>query len=149
MNAVIYTRCKNKTESTIEVQLQACYEYAKEKDYTIIDKYIDVDSREQFEQMINDSEEKDFQKVVVYSIDKFSRNEIECIINEKRLNEKGVQLVFVKENGLNEPVDLLLKSVVKGVEQYCYSEGLCQRIKEDIARKKEKQEKREKIVNEG
>lgn len=67
MKGVIYARYSpgpNQTEQSIEGQMRDCYEYAKAHDITIIGEYVDrhisgtTDNREQFQQMIRDSDKK-------------------------------------------------------------------------------------------
>ena len=70
MNVVIYARYSshNQTEQSIEGQIKVCKEYAERNDYKIIHIYKDEarsgtsDSREQFQQMIEDSSKKQFHK---------------------------------------------------------------------------------------
>ncbi len=139
MNAVIYARfgSVNQNENSIEKQIRICEEYAKEKGYTITNRYVDIGSREQFEQMIKDSDKKQFQYVVVYQLDRFSRNIIEQVINEETLNNNEVQLVSTQENFINDPSSILLKNVIKSVQQY-YSREHNRNIRERI-----------KVTNEG
>lgn len=89
MNAVIYARYSshNQYETSIEGQLKVCYEYCERNGYTIIGEYIDramsgtTDNRPQFLQMIEDASKKQFQYVIVYQLDRFSRNryDMQCI----------------------------------------------------------------------
>lgn len=89
MNAVIYARYSshNQHETSIEGQLKVCYEYCERNGYTIIGEYIDramsgtTDNRPQFLQMIEDASKKQFQYVIVYQLDRFSRNryDMQCI----------------------------------------------------------------------
>ena len=82
MLAVIYARysdSKQKKES-IEAQLKVCHAYAVQKEYTVIGEYIDeaisgrTDDRPQFQRMIKDSRKKQFVRVIVYRLDRFSRS---------------------------------------------------------------------------
>ena len=45
MNVVIYARCdyRKKNEPSLELQLQTCYDYAKEKCYEVVGEYIDTE----------------------------------------------------------------------------------------------------------
>ena len=121
MNAVIYARYSlhNQAEISIEGQLKASYEYAKEHNFIVVGEYIDRaisgtnDNREQFQKMIKDSSNKEFQAVLVYQLDKFGRNNIESAINEIRLNENGISLFSVKEK--DELSRIILKSIIKDI----------------------------------
>ena len=82
MNVVIYARFSshNQTEQSIEGQIKECKEYALKNNFNIIHTYIDEarsgtsDDREQFQKMIEDSNKKEFQGVLVYQLDRFARN---------------------------------------------------------------------------
>ena len=147
MKVVIYAKLssQNKIEKSIEEQIKTCVEYAKEKGYTIIYKYIDIDSRKQFEQMIKDSSKKKFQAVIVYSMDRFSRNKFESATYKCKLKQNGVKVVSTKKNIENDAFGILMDSIVEEMAVY-YSQELNQKINADIVRKKRKKER---IANEG
>ena len=131
MKVAIYARYSshNQTEASIEGQLKVCYEYAKQNNFTIVNEYIDRamsgtnDNREQFQQMLKDSAKKQFEGVLVYQLDRFGRNNLECSINEDKLNKNGVEVYSAKENFTDDPAGKLLKNVIRGVNQY-YSDEL-------------------------
>ena len=80
--AVIYARYSsdNQNEQSIEGQLRVCQDYAQRNDILILNTYIDRamtgtnDNRPDFQKMIKDSSNKEFEYVIVYKIDRFSRN---------------------------------------------------------------------------
>lgn len=135
MNVVIYARYSshNQTEASIEGQLKVCYEYAKQNYFTVIGEYIDraisgtTDNREQFQQMLKDSSKHQFDGVLVYQLDRFGRNNLECSINEDKLNKNGVEVFSAKENFTKDPSGNLLKGVIRSVNQY-YSDELSVKI---------------------
>ncbi len=126
MNVVIYARCNthNQTENAIKGQLDKCYEYAQKNNLNVVGVYVDNgfsginENRPQFQQMLQDSSKKQFQGILVYRLDRFSRNTIETVMQEKTLNDNGIQLISVCEDILNEPTTMLLKSVIKEVSEY-------------------------------
>ncbi len=136
MNVVIYARYSshNQTEQSIEGQLKVCYEYAKKNKLTVINEYIDrattgtSDNREQFQKMLKDSEQKQFQGVLLYQLDRFARNRIESAINENTLNKNGVEIISAKENLSKDPSGKLLKGVIESVNEY-YSNELSVKVK--------------------
>ena len=87
--AVIYARYSsdNQTEQSIEGQLRVCEQYAENNGYAILNTYIDRamtgtnDNRPAFQQMIKDSANKEFEYIIVYKIDRFSRNKYEIAKN--------------------------------------------------------------------
>ena len=136
MNVVIYARYSshNQTEQSIEGQLNVCYEYAKQNNLTVINEYIDRamtgtnDNREQFQKMIEDSANGQFKAVLLYQLDRFGRNDLECAINENRLNKNGVEVLSAKENFTNDPSGKLLKGVIRSINQY-YSDELSVKVR--------------------
>ena len=136
MNVVIYARYSshNQTEQSIEGQLKVCYEYAKQHNLTVVNEYIDRamtgtnDNREQFQKMIEDSDKKRFQGVLVYQLDRFGRGDIKDAINENKLNENGVTVISAKENFTDDPSGNLLKGVIRSVNKY-YSDELSVKVR--------------------
>ena len=116
MNAVIYARHKEKQE--IENQIKACDKYAEENGYTVISKYIDVDSREQFEKMIEDSEQKNFQAVIVYKLDRFARDRYESATNKMKLKKNGARVYSAKDNIADDASGVLMESIFEGMAEY-------------------------------
>ena len=80
--AVIYARysSSSQTEQSIEGQLSVCEKYAKDNNLYIVDTYIDRamtgtnDNRPDFQRMLIDSEKKQWDYVLVYKFDRFSRD---------------------------------------------------------------------------
>ena len=80
--AVIYARYSsdNQTEQSIEGQVRVCKEYAERNNISILDSYIDRaktgtnDRRPAFQRMISDSDKKEWDYVIVYKLDRFSRD---------------------------------------------------------------------------
>jgi len=91
--AVIYARYSsdNQTEQSIEGQIRVCNEYAERNDILIVDSYIDRamsgtnDHRPEFQHMIKDSSKKEWDYVIVYKLDRFSRDKYETVIYRKKL----------------------------------------------------------------
>ena len=136
MNVVIYARYSqhNQTECSIEGQLKVCYEYAKQNKLNVIGEYIDRaqtgtnDNREQFQKMLLDSERKFFQGVLVYQLDRFGRGDVVDALNEDKLNKNGVEVISAKENFTNDPSGILMKGVIRSINQY-YSNELSVKVK--------------------
>ncbi len=95
MNVVIYARYSshNQHETSIEGQLKVCYEYCEKNGYTIVGEYIDraisgkTDNRPQFLKMIDDAAKKTFEYVLVYQLDRFSRNRYDSAIYKAKLKK--------------------------------------------------------------
>lgn len=88
--AVIYARYSSdkQNEQSIEGQLRVCQDFAKRNDIIILDTYIDRamtgtnDKRAEFQRMIKDSEKHNFEIVLVYKLDRFSRNKYETAMHK-------------------------------------------------------------------
>ena len=134
--AVIYARYSsdNQTEQSIEGQLRVCQDYAKRNDILILNTYIDRamtgtnDNRPDFQQMIKDSNNRDFQNIIVYKIDRFSRNKYETAKYKKILKDNGVKLLSAMENIPDTPEGIILESLLEGMAEY-YSAELAQKVK--------------------
>ena len=133
--AVIYARYSSdkQTEQSIEGQLHICYDYAKRNDITVVNEYIDRamtgtnDNRKAFQQMLKDSSKKAWDYVLVYKLDRFSRNKYETAIHKKTLRDNGVKLLSAMENIPDTPEGIILESLLEGMAEY-YSAELSQKV---------------------
>ena len=134
--AVIYARYSsdNQTEQSIEGQLRVCEEYAKKNNILILGTYIDRamtgtnDNRPDFQRMIKDSSRKEWNYVICYKLDRFSRNKYETAIHKKTLRDNGVKVLSAMENIPDTPEGIILESLLEGMNQY-YSAELAQKVK--------------------
>ena len=134
--AVEYLRYSSdrQTEQSIEGQKRVCDEFAKRNDILIVDTYIDRamtgtnDNRDSFQQMLKDSDKKAWDFVLVYKLDRFSRNKYEMAIHRKHLKDNGIKILSAMENIPDTPEGILLESLLEGMNQY-YSEELSQKTK--------------------
>ncbi|MDE6676880.1 MAG: recombinase family protein [Clostridia bacterium] len=134
--AVIYARysCDQQSEQSIEGQLRVCEDYAKSHDILILDIYIDRamtgtnDNRADFQRMIKDSARKEWNYVLVYKLDRFSRDKYATAIHKKTLRDKGVKVLSAMENIPDTPEGIILESLLEGMNQY-YSAELSQKVK--------------------
>ncbi len=134
--AVIYARysCDQQTEQSIDGQLRVCEEYAQRNNILILDTYIDRamtgtnDNRPDFQRMLKDSGRKDWNYVIVYKLDRFSRNKYETAIHKKTLRDNGVKVLSAMENIPDTPEGIILESLLEGMNQY-YSAELAQKVK--------------------
>ena len=134
--AVIYARYSSdsQTEQSIDGQLRVCEEYAQRNDFVILNTYIDRamtgtnDNRPDFQQMIKDSSNHEWQYVIVYKLDRFSRNKYETAKYKKVLKDNGVKLLSAMENIPDTPEGIILESLLEGMAEY-YSAELAQKVK--------------------
>ena len=102
MNAVIYARYSsdNQREESIEGQLRECKEYAERNGMNVVATYIDralsakTDDRPQFQQMIRDSNTHKFEAVLVWKLDRFSRNRYDSANYKKKTGAEPCPCCF-------------------------------------------------------
>lgn len=133
--AVIYARYSstNQTEQSIEGQVHVCEDFAKRNNIIVVDSYIDraisgtTDERDSFQKMLKDSNNKKWDYVLVYKLDRFARNKYESAIHRKHLKDNGIKLLSAMENIPETPEGVLLESLLEGMNQY-FSEELAQKV---------------------
>ncbi len=135
MKAVIYARYSSDSqrEESIEGQLRECTEYAERNGITILRSYIDralsarTADRPEFQNMIKDSEQKLFDVVLIWKLDRFSRDRYDSAHYKRILKKNGVKVVSVKENISDGPEGIILESMLEGYAEY-YSAELSEKI---------------------
>lgn len=135
MTAVIYARYSsdNQREESIEGQLRECQEYAERNGITILRSYIDralsakTDNRPEFQHMICDSAKELFDAVLVWKLDRFSRDRYDSAHYKHILKKNGVKVISAKENISEGPEGIILESMLEGMAEY-YSAELAQKI---------------------
>lgn len=135
MDVVIYARFSshNQTEHSIEGQVRDCKRYAEQHNFNIIEIYKDEarsgtrDDRDDFQRMIEDSSKKQFQGVLVYAFDRFSRNKYDSVIYKKMLKDNGVRVFSVCENISDDPTGVIMESLYEGMAEY-YSRELGKKV---------------------
>lgn len=127
MKAVIYARYSsdNQREESIEGQLRECMAFAERKGYTVIKSYADraisgkrADNRPEFQQMISDSSSGEFDVIIVWKIDRFSRDKYDSVIYKSKLNKNGVSVISATEPIDNSPEGKLMESIFEGFSEY-------------------------------
>ncbi len=137
MNVVLYLRYSSdkQTEQSIEGQQRICEQYCRQNDLTVTNIYIDralsaskdVEKRTNFQKMIKDSEKGNFQAVVVYKLDRFSRSRYDSATYKYKLKRNGVRVISATENISNSPEGIILESVLEGMAEF-YSLELAQKV---------------------
>lgn len=125
MRAVIYARYSsdNQTEASIEGQLRECMEYATYNDIQVIGNYIDrafsakTDHRPEFQRMIKDSYKHAFDCIIVWKLDRFSRNRYDSAHYKALLRKNGVKVISAKETIAEGSEGILLESVLEGFKR--------------------------------
>lgn len=139
MNAVIYARFSShsQTEQSIEGQLRVCKEYAERNKINIIGEYIDRattgtnDNRPEFQQMIEDASKKEFEQILVYKLDRFSRNKYDNVVYKHKLAQYGVKVVSATEIISDTPEGAVMEGLLEMFAEM-YSKELSQKVKRGI-----------------
>ncbi len=134
--AVIYARYSSdsQTEQSIEGQLRVCREYARTHDIIILNTYIDRamtgtnDNRPDFQRMIKESSRREWNYVLVYKFDRFSRNKYETAMHKKTLKDNGTKVISATEFVPDTPEGIIFESMLEGYAEY-YSAELSQKIR--------------------
>lgn len=135
INAVIYARYSshNQTEQSIEGQLRDCYAYCERYGINIVGVYIDraasgtTDDREDFQRMIADASKKQFQRIVVWKLDRFARNRYDSAMYKHKLKQYGVRVISAMENVGEGDESILLEALLEASAEY-YSLDLKKKI---------------------
>lgn len=136
MNAVIYARYSSnaQTEQSIEGQLRVCKEYAERNKLNILYEYIDRaltgtnDNRPSFLQMIEDAENKQFEYILVYKLDRFSRNKYDNVVYKHKLAQYGVKVLSATEMISDTPEGAVMEGLLEMFAEM-YSKDLSQKVK--------------------
>ena len=139
MKAVIYARYSsdNQREESIEGQIRECMEFANKIGVTVIENYIDraltatSDNRPDFQRMIRDSNKHCFDMVIVWKLDRFSRDRYDSAHYKHILKKNGVKVVSAKENIGEGPEGIILESMLEGMAEY-YSAELSVKVKRGL-----------------
>ena len=135
VNAVAYARYSSdgQRDESIDAQVRAITSFAEREGYALIQVYADrgisgtSSDRPEFQQMIEDAQNSDFQVVIVHKLDRFARNRADSAIYRNVLEKQGVRLISVLENFDNSPESIILQSVIEGYNEY-YSRNLAREV---------------------
>lgn len=124
MKAVIYARFSSdkQNEASIEGQLRECMQYAEYNGVQVIGNYIDrafsakTDHRPEFQHMIKDSYKNLFDIVLVWKLDRFSRDRYDSAHYKRILKKNGVRVISATEAISESPEGILLESLLEGFE---------------------------------
>ena len=136
MKGVIYARYSsdNQREESIEGQIRENTAYAEKHGITIVSHYIDralsakTDNRPEFQRMIKDSAKKNFDVVIVWKLDRFSRNRYDSAKYKAMLKKNNVRVVSATESISEGAEGIILESVLEGMAEY-YSADLAEKVK--------------------
>ncbi len=135
-SAVIYARYSSHSQRDVSIdqQLKACRRFAERQDIEILDVYEDRattgtnDRRPGFQQMMKDAAKGKWEYVIVYTLDRFSRNRYDSAVNKRTLKTYGIKVLSAMENISDDPTGVLMESLLEGLAEY-YSAELSRKIR--------------------
>lgn len=134
--AVAYARYSSsgQREESIEGQLREIHAFAEQHGFRIIKEYTDkaltgrTDRRPDFQRMVADSAKHQFQAVIVWKTDRFSRNRYDSAVYKRRLAKNGVQVFYVREAIPDGPSGIVVEAVLEGFAEF-YSASLSENVR--------------------
>lgn len=119
--AVIYARfsCSKQSEMSIDDQIRVCRAWCARERYEVVAVYSDyaisgrTDDRPEFQKMVSNAGEAEI--VLVYMMDRFSRDPYDAPIYKKMLRDKGVRVVSATEAMPDGPEAILLEKLHEGL----------------------------------
>lgn len=130
--AVAYARFSsgNQKEESIEEQFYEIKRYAESEGIMIKKYYSDeaisglTNGRDQFREMINEIlTHGGVDYVIVYKVERFSRNKYQSAIYKERLSRRGVKVLYAAQRLSDTPEGGLMEGILESFAQY-YSENL-------------------------
>lgn len=136
INAVIYARFSshNQQEQSVDGQVRYCTQYAEAHNMRIIGTYVDRamsgtnDNRPDFQKMIKDSENKQFQVVLVWKFDRFARNRYDSAFYRRALKNNGVAVTSATESVGEGSEAIILEAILDAMAD-AYSKQLAENVK--------------------
>ena len=135
MRGVIYARysSSNQRDESIEGQIWENTACANKHGIEIVGTYIDravsakTDNRPEFQRMIKDSAKKNFDVVIVWKLDRFSRSRYDSAHYKVILKKNGVRVISTTETISEGAEGIILESVLEGMAEY-YTKDLSEKV---------------------
>lgn len=137
--AAIYARysSSNQRDASIDDQLRICRDYCDKNDLTVVQEYCDhaltgrTDQRPAFLRMVSDAEKHPFTVLVLYAMDRLSRDKFDLVYYKRRLAKAGVRIVYVTQPIGDGAEARLMESLLEGMAAY-YSENLARSVRRGL-----------------
>lgn len=127
----------NQKDISVEQQFEKGYELAAEYGIRIVDTYADravsgrTDKRRDFQRMMADAAKGKFRYVIAWKSNRMGRNMLEALINEAKLQELGVRVLYVEEDFDDTAAGRFAARSMMNVNQF-YSENMAEDIKRGL-----------------
>lgn len=136
---VIYARYSShaQKDASIEQQVEECLKFARDEGITIVETYADraisgkTDRRPNFQKMMKDAEKGGFSYVVAWKSNRMGRNMLQAMLNEERLNEMGIRVLYTEEDFDDSAAGRFALRSMMNVNQF-YSENMAEDIRRGL-----------------
>ena len=136
---VLYGRYSshNQKDISIEQQFEKGYGLAREYGIRIVDTYADravsgrTDKRKDFQRMMREAAKGKFRYVIAWKSNRMGRNMLEALMNEAKLQELGVRVLYVEEDFDDTAAGRFAARSMMNVNQF-YSENMAEDIKRGL-----------------
>ena len=132
---VIYARysCEKQTDNSIKGQVRECTLFAERNDIQIINVYSDeaisgrTDRRPAFLRMFRDAAQHQFDVIIVWKGDRFSRNRADAAKYKNELKKLNIQLLSATEANVTGPEAILMDGINEAFAEF-YSVELAEKV---------------------
>ncbi|AHB12848.1 serine recombinase [Dehalococcoides mccartyi CG1] len=139
MKVALYARVSSEAqdvELSIAAQLRALKDYAGKNNYQVTCEFVDeaesgrTAARPEFKRMIamSKSSVPPFEAILVWKLNRFSRNRADSITYKLLLQKKGIKVISINEPLDDSPTGKLMEGIIESLDEF-YSANLGQDIK--------------------
>ena len=139
ITGVIYARYSSHSqkEESIEQQIEECTAFAVTGGISVVGIYADkaisgrTDRRNEFQRLMRDAEKRKFDVVIAYKSNRISRNMLNALQYESRLDSFGIKTLYAKEEFGNTAAGRFALRTMMNVNQF-YSENMAEDIRRGL-----------------
>ena len=139
ITGVIYARYSSHSqkEESIEQQIEECTAFAVTNGISVVGIYADkaisgrTDRRNEFQRLMRDAEKRKFDVVIAYKSNRISRNMLNALQYESRLDSFGIKTLYAKEEFGNTAAGRFALRTMMNVNQF-YSENMAEDIRRGL-----------------
>ena len=139
IRVVIYVRVSSKNqdiENSAAAQIAECKAYIQQMGWVLVGIYIDEaksgrdDNRAQHNLMVHDGtkQDPDFDKVVMWKVDRYARNENYATLTRAMLRKAGIEVIAIKEPIVNGPFARVIEAFLDTMAEI-QSDGIGENVK--------------------
>ena len=139
LRAAIYARYSsdNQRHESIETQFRICEDYCRQKGYLVVSHYKDeaktgrtTVGRDDFQKMLVDAQRNIFDVLVVYTLDRTARQELDYYLYKKELQSAGIKYEYATESFDPSSVDGQFFEGIQVAQAAWYSRKLSVKVRD-------------------